>query len=205
MLKSEFKTFCEIMWGVADNFGAEINKYGLKMRFQALKELTIDELRQAAMNVIKSRKYTKMPTVAEILEQVRGNPDDIAMVEAGKVLQAIKRYGAYSSVVFDNPVTMAVIHQGFGGWIKLCTDLNAQDEKWFMKDFVNTYRAFHNQKIEHFDHLPGITETQNSARGFDTHIPEPVLIGNRSAVKRIQNGTVEPQVSKLLENITKDS
>lgn len=37
-------------------------------------------------------------------------------IEAAKVLKAIGDVGGYQSVVFDDPVTMAVIHGSYGGW-----------------------------------------------------------------------------------------
>ena len=90
-----------------------------------------------------------MPTVADFLEHMSGGAvEDMAEVEAGKVLAAIGEHGSYASVVFDDPVTQAVIVRAYGGWVKLCAECGAQEsEKWFRKDFAKTWAAYSRQGI----------------------------------------------------------
>jgi hypothetical protein len=77
-------------------------------------------------------------------------------VEAGKVLTAIARHGGYASVVFDDPVTQAVIVQAYGSWVKLCEECGVEEpEKWFRKDFAKTWAAYSRQGVQQHGHLPG--------------------------------------------------
>ncbi len=69
-----------------------------------------------------------------------------------------------------------------------------QRRKWFLKDFVRTYQAYSRQGIEYKGHLAGQIETDNSARGYDNCIPEPLAIGaqKRSSIgKRYATERVE--------------
>ena len=105
----------------------------------------------------------------ELVTGVSGNLEDRACVEAGNVLQAVKRVGAYNSVKFDDPVTQAVISQGFGGWVKLCNELKSTEEKWFQKDFVRIYQAYAREGIKHNGHLAGQIETENDGMHLKVH------------------------------------
>jgi len=100
--------------------------------------------------------------------------EDRAIVEVGNVLSAVSKYGAYSSVVFDDPVTQAVIVRHYGGWVRFCSEC---DDKGFRREFVHVWMAYHRQEIRHTGHLPGIFEITNKAHGYHEHIPPPKLIG----------------------------
>ena len=101
--------------------------------------------------------------------------EDKAIVEVCKVLKAVRRYGANSSVVFDDPVTMAVIAHIYGGWPELCADCDAED---FRREFVRTWAAYYRQGVKHFGHLSGRSENVNRSNGFCEHVPQPKLIGD---------------------------
>ena len=108
----------------------------------------------------------------------RGYPgfvEDRAIVEVGKVLEAVRKYSPYSSVVFDTATTQAVIAHVYGGWARLCIESSA---KSFRREFARAWVAYFRQNVRLFGHLPGIIETTNRSNGFHEHIPEPKLIGN---------------------------
>lgn len=102
--------------------------------------------------------------------------EDMAIIEVGKVLEAVRKHGAYSSVVFDDPVTQAVIVRTYGGWPRLCSECDA---KGFRREFVRTWAAYCRHKVECFGHLPGIFENANRSNGFYEHVPLPKLIGDQ--------------------------
>lgn len=182
MKKNDLKEFVKIMYGLADNFGAQLSEPGLHMRFEALNDYLLADVKKAAISIIRTRKFTKMPTVAELLEHIQGGHiEDRARVEACKVIEAIRYFGAYQSIIFDDPVTIAVVEQAFGGWVKLSQELNGHQEKWFIKDFCSTYLSFSRQGIRSFNTLPGITEVSNQALSNE-YTPDPILIGKEKAV-----------------------
>jgi len=101
--------------------------------------------------------------------------EDRAIVEVGKVLEAVRKHGAYPSVVFDVPTTQAVIARIYGGWAMLCSECNT---KCFRREFARAWMAYFRQGVRLFGHLPGIIETNNLSNGFYEHIPSPKLIGD---------------------------
>lgn len=151
--------------------------------YRALGKHNIHEIEGAISRAIVECKF--FPKPVELLEIISGKAADIAEVEAGKVLLAIKYHGGGQSVVFDNATTQAVIVNGLGGWVKMCADLKACDEKWFSKDFVRIYQAYANQGVVHYGHLPGRIEMENSASGYLENIQEPIAIGDMEKAKRI--------------------
>jgi len=187
--RDERKKFSEIMVGLAENVSAEITNVGLEMRFKALSRYSIEQIEIAAMKILSTWKFTgRMPTIAEFIENIDGKLSDVAEVEAGKVLVAVKHHGGMQSVVFDCATTQAVIVMGFGGWVKMCSELKASDEKWFLKDFVRIYTAYANHRVTHYGHLSGRIEMENSASGILENIPEPIPVGNCEKAKLVAGG-----------------
>ena len=112
MTQADFDPFSELIQGVAECYGQSLSAQGIALRFKLLEQFSFAEVQNAALSIMATRKYTSMPTPAEFLEHIGGGAaEDKAEVEAGKVLSAIGRHGAYASVVFDDAVTQAVIVQ----------------------------------------------------------------------------------------------
>ena len=107
---------------------------------------------------------------------------DIAIVEVGKVLEAVRTYGAYYSVAFDDPVTQAVITHAYSGWTRLCSECDAPDFCW---EFARTWAAYFRQGVRRFGHLAGTFEITNRRNGFYHHIPPPKLIGDPEKARAV--------------------
>jgi hypothetical protein len=195
MTDADKKEFLTLMMGVAENFTAQLSKPGIAMRFDALREYPIEQVRETCAAIVRARKFLKMPTVAEFMEFLGGgSAEDIGAVEAAKVLHAVKSIGGYRSVAFDNPVTQAVVEYTFGGWVKLCGELTADTEKWFLKDFVKSYGAYSRQGIQHVGTLAGRTEIGNGARGL-AHKAQVALVGDQQKALAIaQSGEGQERV-----------
>ncbi|MDL2268854.1 DUF6475 domain-containing protein [Desulfosarcina sp. OttesenSCG-928-A07] len=203
MTNNDKQDFAAIMTGLAENYGQTLTPQGINMRFQALKKFSIEDVGAAAMSLMSARKYTTMPTVADFLEHLGGgSAEDQAEVEAGKVLNAIKRVGAYSSVVFDDPITQAVVAKTFGGWVMLCQECGVEEtEKWFRHGFVKSWAAYKRQGIRQYGHLPGIIETQNASSGYLGLVPDPVMIGDRTKALAVLNHQEYPQSLPRVGNV----
>jgi hypothetical protein len=187
MTQADFKPFSALMQGVADCYGQTLSSQGVILRFTLLEQFDFAEVKKAALSIVATRKYTSMPTPADFLEHIGGGAaEDTAEVEAGKVLSAIGKYGAYASVVFDDPVTQAVIVQAYGGWPKLCADCGVEEsEHWFRKNFAKTWAAYSRQGVKQFGHLPGIFEVSNSANGYLEYIEPPKLVGDQAQARAV--------------------
>ena len=187
MTRADFNPFSELIQAVAECYGQTLSAQGVALRFKLLEQFEFAEVQKAALSVMATRKYTSMPTPADFLEHMSGGAaEDKAEVEAGKVLSAVSAYGGYASVVFDNPVTQAVIVQAYGGWVKLCADCGVEEsEKWFRKDFAKTWAAYSRQGVKQFGSLPGLIEITNHSNGQYEHIPQPKLIGDPAKAQAV--------------------
>ena len=187
MTQADFKSFSELVQGVAECYGQSLSAQGVALRFKLLEQFDMAEVRQAALSIMATRKYTSMPTPADFLEHISGgSAEDKAEVEAGKVLAAIGKHGAYASVLFDDAVTQAVIVQAYGGWPKLCADCGVEDsEHWFRKNFAKTWAAYSRQGVKQSGHLPGLFEITNYSNGFFDYVDPPKLIGDPDKARAV--------------------
>ena len=187
MTQADFDPFSELIHGVAECYGQSLSAQGIALRFKLLEQFSFAEVQNAALSIMATRKYTSMPTPAEFLEHIGGGAaEDKAEVEAGKVLSAIGRHGAYASVVFDDAVTQAVIVQAYGGWPKLCADCGVEEsEHWFRKNFAKTWAAYSRQGVKQTGHLPGLFEISNRSNGYLQHIEPPKLVGDPAKARAV--------------------
>ena len=191
MTQADFKPFSALIQGIAECYGQSLSAQGIALRFKLLEQFSFAEVQNAALSIMATRKYTSMPTPAEFLEHIGGGAaEDKAEVEAGKVLVAIGRHGAYASVVFDDAVTQAVIVQAYGGWPKLCVESGpgcekGESEHWFRKNFAKTWAAYSRQGVKQSGHLPGLFEISNHSNGYLEHIAPPKLVGDPSKARAV--------------------
>lgn len=199
------KEFLELITGLAECFDKKIGSAAIEFYWQAVKNMSISDFRATVNEVAKTAKF--FPRPSELCGYATGRAwmelDDIANVEAAKVLNAIHRHGSYESVCFDDPVTQAVISQCFSGWPKMCLDLVESEEKWFLKDFAKLYASFAKAKIELRGRLAGQFEIENTANGFGFD-QDVKYIGDIERAKHIENKADREAVScdppaKLIE------
>jgi len=146
ILENDSKQFSEIMFGLAENYpGTNLTMNGLKMRFEAMKEFSIDQVSQAATTLLKSHRFNTMPTVGDFISTIdaaRGNisVEDRAEIEAGKVIAHLRMYGKAIMPEFKDPVTQHLMSTRwrYGSWAAYVIE---NDLKWWFRDFVRAYQA----------------------------------------------------------------
>ena len=162
--------FIEVMIALGEASGQESTELKEKIYAQGLGDIPIEAIEQAAWSIIKTRTFATFPKIGEIRDIIGGKTEDQAEVQAAVVWQSVQRFGAVRSVVFDDPVTMAVIRHGFGGWQKLCSELMMDQQQWFIKDFSRHYAAFKRSGVVHYGLLAGWADPKGKG---------PELIGNK--------------------------
>ncbi len=168
--------FTNCINGLAGYFDKKVEPFLLEIYWKALKKHSIEDIEQGAFVLIATVRF--FPKVVEWIEAMSGGAgkiEDIAEIQAVEVLRAVKRIGVYNSVKFDDPVSIAVVQLCYGGWIRLCTELMSDGEKWFLKDFVKYYRAYKRQNILSHDVLSGLIEYDNSEK-YPDFIPGPLAL-----------------------------
>jgi len=178
--------FYEIMALLAEQSDQDTNDFKDRIYAEGLSDFSIEQIQQTIWPLIKTRKFSSFPKIAEIIEFMSGSTEDHAQVQAAIVWQSIIKYGATRSVVFDDAITMAVIQQGFGGWIKLCSETMLDQQQWFIKDFARHYGAFKRSGVNHYGILPGWADSDKG----------PALIGNQQkALQIMEQGKETPMIA----------
>ena len=187
MDKADYSEFFERMTAVAEYFDKKLSPMAYDIYWNALKDISIDQFKFAVSEIARKSRF--FPKACEIIECATGKSGmtfaETADTEAAKVLTAIRQLGSYESVCFDDPVTQAVIAQAYSGWPKMCSELMAHEEKWFLKDFARLYVSFAKGNIKQYGRLCGIIERDNASNGYDTEI-KIRYIGNTSKAKQIE-------------------
>ena len=140
MQQSDLKEFLEVMFGMAENFSADLTDKGATMRFEALKAYDIEQIKESSMIILRTRKYTSMPTVADFVEAIEGDGDDLAEIQASLVNTSILNIGSNPIPIFDDPVTSDIIFRRIG-WQKI-RHSDMKEIPFIIKDFKSLYKTF---------------------------------------------------------------
>jgi len=190
--------FLEIMTAFCERDNKSLGKFALRMYFESLKDLSIEEFEQAAVVLFQTHKF--FPKPADFREALGLSSENDAILAWSQVVRAAKHIGAYESVQFSDPVIHSVI-EAMGGWIGFC-DTPETELKWKAKEFQTLYKAM-KAKTGHPVYLPGIVERDNAALGFLKNIPEPRAI-EAHTMRKLSSETNKNNV-KMLRGIQNNS
>jgi hypothetical protein len=178
--------FAQAMAGAAEVLGGEMTKPKLALYFKALEHLPIERVEQGLMRAVRELRF--FPKPVEILDLAGDsvvNLSDLALIESSKAIEALSKVGTYSSVTFDDPVTMAVVDKGFGGWPEFSQAVRDEGAKWVGKDFCRFYETFARRGLQVHGHLPGISERDNVLQGYDRFVQPPALVGDPEKARAV--------------------
>jgi hypothetical protein len=130
-----------------------------------------------------------MPQPSDLIRILQGDGPTQALHAWSKVLQAMRRVGAYHSIVFDDFRIHAVLSD-MGGWIELC--LQTEEELKFRgHEFQKRYRGYLLRRPSHYpNRLIGIFEHQNQLQGYPSQPPR--LFGEKPAALLTYSEGCEP-------------
>lgn len=130
-----------------------------------------------------------LPKPADVVKQLEGATQDVALLAWNKALEGLKRHGTYASVTFDDPIINRVLLD-LGGWVWFGQQTD-KEMPFIEKRFRDAYRAWRNRGMvgtEPVRHLPGIIEVHNAGGGFHDRIPAPKLIGDPIKAQAVLDG-----------------
>ncbi len=162
------RKFKELMAGVGELYGKDITKPLLSLYFNALEELSIEQVSQAFTNHVKStgKEGTFFPKPADLMRQIKGSEedrkastDDRAMIAWSCIEQAMSRIGSYQALELEDKQALATV-KAMGGWQKLCE--TTYDQLPFRRrEFIKMYETFERTPIEKLPaSLPGFHELE---------------------------------------------
>jgi len=160
-MKNQAK-FKELMTVLSELFDKPLSELITRIYWKTLDPFTDAECQNAFETLIQTSRF--FPKPADFLELLVGKKEDRAALAWLKVAKAIRKIGTYQSVRFDDPVIHSVI-QAMGGWIKLGQMLE-KEVPFKQKEFERLYTIMAGNG-KHPDYLPGISERDNTANGYD--------------------------------------
>ena len=173
IFENDGKKFSEIMFGLAENYpGTKLTTNGLLMRFKAMKEFSIDQVGQAATTLLKTHRFNTMPTVGDfisIIDAGFGNIpiEDRAEIEAGKVLDHLRKYGKVVSPEFEDPITQYLMttRWRYCSWAAYVIE---SDLKWWFRDFVRAYKVHAaGAGLDYLSDLPGLKQLAGQISNYE--------------------------------------
>ena len=157
------ETFIKYYTILSEEFGEGLSDARMLMHYEILSnEMNDQEFVNSIKSILQSRKYNKMPKLAEILEYARPDTESIATIAWNDVERAISKAGAYQSVTFEDKVVNSVI-DALGGWVWICSQ-DMSEIKWVKKEFNKLY-GIHLKRENHPTHLIGVVERSNGIAG----------------------------------------
>jgi len=162
MTKQEF---WELLCGLFDAAGWKppTRERG-RVWYLALSDVTAPEFARAIG--VYARQHSKEFLSIQLIRELAGvqtTTEDAAVLAWDAVLKAIRQYGAYYSVQFEDPAISAAI-DAMGGWVVLCNKTSEELLKWTPKEFQKIYRAMSNTSRAAVP-LVGVIERNNGFLG----------------------------------------
>ena len=132
-----------------------------------------------------------LPKPADVVKQLEGATQDVALIAWAKVLNGLKQHGTYVSVVFDEPIIHRVI-EDLGGWIWLGQQTD-KEIPFIEKRFRDAYRAWRQRSalMAYPRRLPGVIEHQNGAAGYAGVNVITKFIGDQTKAMAVLDGPNE--------------
>jgi hypothetical protein len=90
MNKQESREISSLLLAMAENFGASMSDALTQLFLAKLKPFPADQVKHGLERVLLTRKYKSMPTMAEVLESVRGNTEEDRKALAESAWQTIR-------------------------------------------------------------------------------------------------------------------
>lgn len=174
MTPSDAGMFATVLAELGEVYSEAVSPVRARLYFEALSDLTLDEVRAAAVRVVKTSRF--FPKPAELLEAIQGSESDHAEQAWALVLRAMEQVGPYQSVDFDDEAIHECVRRIFGGWPDACL-MELSDAPFRHAEFLKLYRAVRRRHLIPKP-IPGLLEMDNRAKGFLRHIPEPVMLGD---------------------------
>jgi len=131
--RQKFQMLMNVMCEV---YHRDISDALLDIYWRVLAPYSDKQVEEACNTAVRTCKF--FPKPAELIELMQGSLQERALIQADKVLDAVRRVGYYDTPSFDDPITAAVV----GNWKHLCKTLAPEKEDFYRKSFVERYIAY---------------------------------------------------------------
>ena len=165
-------------------YGKTLSSDMLEIFWRALQPFPLTDVSRAlSKHVINPDVGQYPPKPADLVRQLEGDTASQAMRAWSKAFEAMRRVGAYRSVVFDDPLIHVVLGE-MGGWVQLCR-MSDDETPFRAREFEKRYRSYKAERSlpPQAPKLCGLLERHNGTRS--EHTPDPVLIGDTGKAQQV--------------------
>jgi len=144
--EKEIAMFAKVIVGVSEEFGGSPSDDNLELKFNALKEYSIEQIRQAGTWLLKNRKETfpAVPKTQEFINAIQQttnpqlSPKAKAHEQCDIVLKYFQYYGSACDHTFKDTSTKYLMENRWSFY--QLGGMKPDDLKWWRKDFVEAYQ-----------------------------------------------------------------
>lgn len=154
--------FLKAMQLLGATFDRQITDRLLDAYFHALSDLPIELLTAATSKWLLVGRF--FPKPVELRELCEGSADDRAQMAWDVIIRAVKRFGGWVSVFFEDPLIAHALADTWGDWARLCDSLPLPGEPMFVSDqkrFLAAYRLAEMRGGKCETYFPGRAEIAN--------------------------------------------
>lgn len=169
------RLFAETLTGIAEIYGKEVSKAGMRIWWSALERFSDSQVQKALTDhATDPERGQFMPKPGDIVRRIEGTPEDAAMAAWAKVDHATRRVGTGPAWVFDDPK----IHRALLAIGGLSVLGNATETDWphLCREFCKRYSSPMNE---------GAYEPKLMGWHSDG---KPVFIGNHERCRQVLAG-----------------
>ena len=157
--------FSVMMNAAGEVYSKEITKPLLRLYFDALSQMTIQQAESAMMAHMRDPSAGQyFPKPADIIRQITGTEkqqaiavEDRASMAWACIEREIRRIGSYGALELDDKQALAAV-KAIGGWKSICAS-TTEELTWKRKEFIGSYATYERTPIEMLpSKLPGLIE-----------------------------------------------
>lgn len=191
MQQHDFDRFAAALTALSELYGKTLSAGAIALWWQSLERYDFQQISKALhIHTQDAEAGQFMPKPADLIRHLEGTATDKAAVAWGKTFEAMQRVGAYSDVVFDDPVIHAVI-EDLGGWVKVCRSETAE-LSYLQHRFTESYRAYdgrHRQgQLEYPRALRGDRSPDEMYMRRGLPAPKPQVVGDVVQARLVYQG-----------------
>lgn len=182
MTEKDMRAFSELLIAVSDLYSKKMTTPAIKIYYESLKRYTLDDVKTALSSHVQNPDCGQfMPKPADIIRALDGDSGSASLRAWTKVADAIRLYGAYHSVCFDDP-KIAVVVVEMGGWQAICKS-SADEMPFKCNEFRKRYQSYHMTRLDSAPRLCGIIESENKRHGLE--YKDIRFIGDKAKAKAL--------------------
>jgi hypothetical protein len=197
MIVADRPQFAELVTEVLAMFDKSITTFALSVWWEACKPFPMEDVRRAlGRHVTNPERGQFAPKPADLVRELQGTASDRAARAWSMVLSACSRVGAYTDVVFDDPIVHAVI-EDLGGWPSLCRT-ESKNLSYTQHRFATAYSGYVNRSDlgEYPRRLIGDRSPDAHYALCGLPAPRPVLVGDQARAQMVlAKGSTAPRHS----------